>query len=33
MAHTIQSWSWPDSYIGQAWDGFYSAGFGQSRDK
>lgn len=30
--HSIKEWKRPDSYIGAAWEGWYSAGFGRSRD-
>lgn len=29
---TLTKWTRPDSYIGPSWEGYYSAGFGQSRD-
>lgn len=32
MAHTVKEWKYPDSYFGATWEGWYSAGFGQSRD-
>jgi len=30
--HTVKEWNHPDSYMGATWEGWYSAGFGQSRD-
>jgi hypothetical protein len=30
--HTVKQWQHPDSYFGATWEGWYSAGFGQSRD-
>jgi hypothetical protein len=30
--HTVKEWKHPDSYVGATWEGWYSAGFGQSRD-
>lgn len=30
--HQVKPWSHPDSYFGATWEGWYSAGFGQSRD-
>lgn len=30
--HTVKAWTHPDSYFGATWEGWYSAGFGQSRD-
>jgi hypothetical protein len=32
MSHTVKPWSHPECYSGQTWEGYYSAGFGQSRD-
>jgi len=32
MSHTVRPWSHPDCYFGQTWEGWHSAGFGQSRD-
>lgn len=30
--HNVSEWTRPDCYFGAEWHGFYSAGFGQSRD-
>lgn len=30
--HECKPWTHPDCYLGATWDGWYSAGFGQSRD-
>ena len=30
--HTVKEWKRPDCYMGAEWYGWYSAGFGQSRD-
>lgn len=30
--HTVKEWTRPDSYFGAEWHGWFSAGFGQSRD-
>lgn len=30
--HTIKEWKHPKNYMGATWEGWYSAGFGQSRD-
>lgn len=30
--HTVKPWTLPQCYVGAEWRGFYSAGFGQSRD-
>jgi len=30
--HTVKEWSHPQNYMGATWEGWYSAGFGQSRD-
>lgn len=32
MTHTVKPWSHPECYLGATWEGWYSAGFGQSRD-
>ncbi len=32
MSHTVKAWSLPRDYAGATWEGWYSAGFGQSRD-
>lgn len=32
MAHTVREWQHPRDYAGATWEGWYSAGFGQSRD-
>lgn len=29
---TVKEWNHPDSYLGATWEGWFSAGFGQSRD-
>lgn len=30
--HTVKPWKHPEYYFGATWEGWYSAGFGQSRD-
>lgn len=30
--HTVTPWSHPECYVGATWEGWFSAGFGQSRD-
>jgi hypothetical protein len=30
--HTVKEWKHPDSYIGTTWEGWFSSGFGRSRD-
>lgn len=30
--HTVEKWTRPSNYVGATWHGYYSAGFGQSRD-
>jgi hypothetical protein len=32
MEHSVKSWKHPDCYMGATWEGWSSAGFGQSRD-
>lgn len=32
MEHTVRPWSHPECYLGATWEGWYSAGFGRSRD-
>jgi hypothetical protein len=31
-SHTVKPWQHPSNYVGATWEGWYSAGFGQSRD-
>jgi len=30
--HSVKEWKHPEDYLGETWKGWYSAGFGQSRD-
>lgn len=30
--HTVKEWSHPECYFGATWEGWFSAGFGRSRD-
>jgi hypothetical protein len=30
--HSVKAWTYPKDYFGAEWHGWYSAGFGQSRD-
>lgn len=30
--HSVKEWKHPECYLGATWEGWYSAGFGQSRD-
>lgn len=32
MSHEVREWKHPSNYIGVTWEGWYSAGFGRSRD-
>ena len=32
MTHTVKGWNCPKCYMGATWEGWSSAGFGQSRD-
>ena len=30
--HTVREWKHPENYLGATWEGWFSAGFGRSRD-
>jgi len=32
MSHEVREWKHPSDYAGATWEGWYSAGFGRSRD-
>jgi len=32
MTHIVKEWTHPECYMGATWEGWYGAGFGQSRD-
>ena len=32
MTHTVKEWKHPSNYVGATWEGWFSSGFGRSRD-